>query len=171
MFFFVDIINKKINYCLVFLLFFSLACSVFFSEVLSLTPDAEGAQAFNASLSDLRGKLKEKFEKAAALSEENADEHEYKTLLIEVKRLKQEIAALEERLQPKNGDIVFFSADEFKKAVGILNKVRLALRDKFNLADPKKLALCWIIDFPMFEQDEASGKIDFAHNPFSMPIG
>jgi len=82
-----------------------------------------------------------------------------------------EIAELEARLQPKNGDIIFFSADEFKRAVGILNKVRLALRDKFSLADPKKLALCWIIDFPMFEQDEASGKIDFAHNPFSMPIG
>lgn len=82
-----------------------------------------------------------------------------------------EIAELENRLQPKNGDIIFFSADEFKKAVGILNKVRLALRDKFNLADPKKLAFCWIIDFPMFEQDEVSGKIDFAHNPFSMPIG
>lgn len=82
-----------------------------------------------------------------------------------------EIASLEERLEPKNGDIIFFSADEFKKAVGILNKVRLALRDKFNLADPKKLAFCWIIDFPMFEQDEVSGKIDFAHNPFSMPIG
>lgn len=81
-----------------------------------------------------------------------------------------EIAELENRLQPKNGDIIFFSADEFKRAVGILNKIRLALRDKFSLADPKKLALCWIIDFPMFEQDEASGKIDFAHNPFSMPI-
>ncbi len=82
-----------------------------------------------------------------------------------------EITSFEERLQPKNGDIVFFSADEFKKAVSILNKVRLSLRDKFHLADPKKLALCWITDFPMFEQDEVSGKIDFAHNPFSMPIG
>jgi len=81
-----------------------------------------------------------------------------------------EIAELEKRLEPKNWDIIFFSADEFKRAVGILNKVRLSLRDKFNLADPKKLALCWIIDFPMFEQDELSGKIDFAHNPFSMPI-
>ncbi len=81
-----------------------------------------------------------------------------------------EIAAMEERMQPKNGDIIFFSANEFKKAVSILNVVRLALRDKFNLADPKALALCWIIDFPMFEQDEVSGKMDFAHNPFSMPI-
>lgn len=81
-----------------------------------------------------------------------------------------EITTLEDRLQPKNGDIIFFSADEFKKAVSILNKVRLALRDKFNLADPKKLAFCWIVDFPMFEKDEISWKIDFAHNPFSMPI-
>ncbi|MBW7954677.1 aspartate--tRNA ligase [Candidatus Gracilibacteria bacterium] len=82
-----------------------------------------------------------------------------------------EIKEIESRLNPKSGDIVFFSADEFTKAVGILNKVRLALRDKFNLADKNKLALCWIIDFPMFEQDPISGKIDFAHNPFSMPIG
>lgn len=82
----------------------------------------------------------------------------------------KEISDLESRLQPKNGDMIFFSADEFKKAVSILNKVRLALRDKFELADPKALALCWVIDFPMFEQDEVSGKIDFAHNPFSMPI-
>lgn len=82
----------------------------------------------------------------------------------------KEISEIEARLQPKNGDMIFFSADEFKKAVSILNKVRLALRDKFELADPKALALCWVIDFPMFEQDEVSGKIDFAHNPFSMPI-
>mgnify|MGYP002776537619 CR=1 FL=1 len=78
-----------------------------------------------------------------------------------------EIAALEERLQPKNGDIVFFSADEFKKAIGILNKVRLALRDKFNLADPKKLALCWIIDFPMFEHDEEADRWVALHHPFT----
>lgn len=82
-----------------------------------------------------------------------------------------EISELEKRLEPKNWDIIFFSADEFKKAVSILNKVRLALRDKFNLADPKALALCWVIDFPMFELDERTWKLDFAHNPFSMPIG
>lgn len=81
-----------------------------------------------------------------------------------------EINELEKRLEPKNGDMIFFSADEFKRAVSILNKVRLALRDKFELADPKALALCWVIDFPMFEQDEVTWKIDFAHNPFSMPI-
>lgn len=82
-----------------------------------------------------------------------------------------EISEMEARLAPKVGDIIFFSADNFEKAVSILNIVRLALRDKFSLADANMLAFSWIIDFPMFEQDEASGKVDFAHNPFSMPKG
>ena len=84
---------------------------------------------------------------------------------------KNEIKEVEARLEPKSWDIIFFSASDFKQAVSVLNIVRLALRDKFNLADPKKMALCWIVDFPMFEQDEVSWKLDFAHNPFSMPIG
>ncbi|MDR3151177.1 MAG: hypothetical protein LBU14_06535 [Candidatus Peribacteria bacterium] len=45
----------------------------------------------------------------------------------------------------------------------------MALRDKFHLANDDILAFTWIIDFPMFEQDERIGKIDFGHNPFSMP--
>jgi len=76
---------------------------------------------------------------------------------------------MEARLQPKNGDIVFFSADEYLKAVKILNVVRLALRDKFELADKNTLSFCWVTDFPMFEESDINGKIDFAHNPFSMP--
>ncbi len=82
-----------------------------------------------------------------------------------------EKAELEKRMEPKVGDIIFFSADEFHKAISILNVVRLWLRDKYNLADKNMLAFCWIKDFPMFEQDEKTGKLDFAHNPFSMPIG
>jgi len=78
---------------------------------------------------------------------------------------------MEARLQPKNGDIVFFSADEYLKAVKILNVVRLALRDKFELADKNTLAFCWVTDFPMFEESDINGKLDFAHNPFSMPKG
>jgi len=83
----------------------------------------------------------------------------------------QEITDIEERLQPENGDIIFFSADKRQKALAILNKVRLALRDMFSLASESKVSFCWIVDFPMFEKDEKTGKIDFAHNPFSMPIG
>ncbi|MDD2871910.1 MAG: aspartate--tRNA ligase [Candidatus Gracilibacteria bacterium] len=82
-----------------------------------------------------------------------------------------EILEMEARLQPKNGDVIFFSANEFEIAVKILNVVRLALRDKFDLADKSKLAFCWVTDFPMFEENEITGKIDFGHNPFSMPKG
>lgn len=80
-----------------------------------------------------------------------------------------EIKELENRLNPSNGDIVFFSADEFEKAVKVLNVVRLSLRDKYNLASKDLLAFSWVTDFPMFEESDINGKIDFAHNPFSMP--
>jgi len=83
----------------------------------------------------------------------------------------KEIAEMEARVKPQNGDMVFFSADEFEKAVNILNIVRLALRDKFELADDNIIAPVWITDFPIFEMDEDTGKIDFSHNPFSMPQG
>lgn len=82
-----------------------------------------------------------------------------------------EIKAMEDRLNPVSGDIIFFSANDFVKAVKVLNVVRLALRDKFNLADKNTLALCWVKDFPMFEESEINGKLDFWHNPFSMPKG
>ncbi|MFA5917483.1 MAG: aspartate--tRNA ligase [Candidatus Gracilibacteria bacterium] len=82
-----------------------------------------------------------------------------------------EIKEMEFRLKPKTGDIIFFSANEFKRAVSVLSIVRLALRDKFNLADNNKLTFAWIVDFPMFEQDSVTGKLDFCHNPFSMPHG
>jgi aspartyl-tRNA synthetase len=78
---------------------------------------------------------------------------------------------MEARLQPKNGDVIFFSANDFEKAVKVLNVVRLELRDKLNLADKNKLAFCFITDFPMFEENEITGKLDFGHNPFSMPKG
>jgi aspartyl-tRNA synthetase len=65
-----------------------------------------------------------------------------------------EISEMEKRLEPKHGDIIFFSADEFEKAVKILNVVRLALRDKFELASKNEISFCWVTDFPIFEQDE-----------------
>lgn len=82
-----------------------------------------------------------------------------------------EISEMEARLKPQNGDVIFFSANDFEKAVKVLNVVRLELRDKFNLADKNLLSFCWVTDFPMFEENEITGKIDFGHNPFSMPKG
>lgn len=80
-----------------------------------------------------------------------------------------ELTELEKRLTPKTWDMIFFSANDFEKAVSILSVVRLALRDKYNIADNNKLSLCWITDFPMFSENEITWKIDFDHNPFSMP--
>ena len=76
-----------------FLIFFISSLSLLFGE---LSPDSEGAQNFNATLADLRGRLKDRFEKAAALTAQGADEGEYRNLLLEVKSLKSEIALLEE---------------------------------------------------------------------------
>jgi len=83
----------------------------------------------------------------------------------------EEKKELENRLKPKTGDIIFFSADKFDKAVKVLDVVRQTLRDWYNLADKDELAFVWIYDFPMFEKDETTGKIDFSHNPFSAPQG
>jgi aspartyl-tRNA synthetase len=49
----------------------------------------------------------------------------------------------------------------------VLGNVRIALRNKYNLVDPTTLSFAWITDFPMFEKDDKTGKLDFAHNPFS----
>jgi len=81
----------------VFLIFFLSVLSASFAQTVDLTPDAEGAQVFNATLTDLRRKLKEKFDRAAALTEQGAGEGEYRDLLNDVRALKGEIAALEEK--------------------------------------------------------------------------
>ena len=82
-----------------------------------------------------------------------------------------EIKAINEKLKPEVGDMIFFAAGEYERSCKILGTVRVALRDKYNLADQNELAFTWVTDFPMFEVDEATGKIDFGHNPFSWPQG
>jgi len=52
----------------------------------------------------------------------------------------------------------------------VLGTVRLAIRDKCKLVDNNELAFCWITDFPMYQMGD-DGKLDFEHNPFSMPHG
>lgn len=74
-------------------------------------------------------------------------------------------------LGAKSGDAVFFSADKWKTACTSLGQVRAHVARKQNLTDPKKAAWAWIVDFPMYEWNEEEKKIDFSHNPFSMPQG
>jgi aspartyl-tRNA synthetase len=68
------------------------------------------------------------------------------------------------------GDIIFFSAGEKNHANKILGKLRSHLGDMSKLKDPNLIAWAWIVDFPMYEVN-SEGKLDFMHNPFSMPKG
>ncbi len=81
-----------------------------------------------------------------------------------------ELAALEARFAPKPGDMIFFGAGERKLVCKVLGKVRLAMRDAFDLVDKNEIAFAWITDFPMYELKD-DGTYDFEHNPFSMPHG
>jgi aspartyl-tRNA synthetase len=78
-----------------------------------------------------------------------------------------------------DGDSLFFVCDMEDNAAKFAGKARDAICDAIGAADPKHpfaretdiFKFCWIVDFPMFERDEETGKIDFSHNPFSMPQG
>jgi aspartyl-tRNA synthetase len=71
----------------------------------------------------------------------------------------------------KDGDIIFFGADNWKTVCGALGAVRDECGKRLGLKDPKKAAWLWVADFPMYEFNEDLRKIDFSHNPFSMPQG
>lgn len=82
-----------------------------------------------------------------------------------------EIAAVRERTGAKEGDAVFFGADTREKVNKVLGQLRISFADRFGLKNNNEVALCWIIDFPFYEWDEKNKKLDFGHNPFSMPKG
>ena len=67
-------------------------------------------------------------------------------------------------------DTIFFIADTEKRATELAGQIRTELANRLNLIDESKIEFCWIVDFPMYEADE-QGKLDFSHNPFSMPQG
>ncbi|WP_299626736.1 aspartate--tRNA ligase [Pelagibius sp.] len=70
-----------------------------------------------------------------------------------------------------DGDAVFFSCDKAGAAAKLAGQVRNRLGDELDLLEKGAYRFCWIVDYPMFELDEESGKIEFSHNPFSMPQG
>ena len=83
----------------------------------------------------------------------------------------EEIAEVTERTGAKNGDAVFFGADERDKVNKVLGQLRIAFADHMGLKNNAEVALTWIVDFPFYEWDEKNKKLDFGHNPFSMPKG
>jgi aspartyl-tRNA synthetase len=79
---------------------------------------------------------------------------------------------LMKEVDAKDGDIVFFGADEWRVVCDALGAVRNECGEKLGLKDKKKAAWAWVVDFPMYDYSEIEeGKIDFSHNPFSMPQG
>lgn len=69
------------------------------------------------------------------------------------------------------GDIIFFGAGPEKEVNAVLSQIRTKIARDLGLIDNETLAWAWIVDFPMYEYDETNKKLDFAHNPFSMPQG
>jgi aspartyl-tRNA synthetase len=71
----------------------------------------------------------------------------------------------------KAGDAVFFVCDKKKAAEKFAGVARTKIGETLELIDYDKFLFCWVVDYPMFELDDATGKIEFSHNPFSMPQG
>jgi len=78
-------------------------------------------------------------------------------------------ARIAEKAGAKAGDAVFFAAGTEAKAAALAGKARIRIGDELNLSDKDQFAFCWITDFPMYEWNEEEKRIDFSHNPFSMP--
>ena len=79
--------------------------------------------------------------------------------------------ALRTQLGLGTGDAAFFLGGKPKNFEKVAGKARDVIGDELNLTDHDRFAFAWIVDFPIYEKDEETGRIDFEHNPFSMPQG
>ena len=70
-----------------------------------------------------------------------------------------------------DGDALFFSCASESEAANLAGKARVKIATDRELIEKNIFKFCWIVDYPMFEKDENTGKIEFSHNPFSMPQG
>lgn len=82
-----------------------------------------------------------------------------------------ELAALQQQTGAEDGDALFFAADARTVANKVLGRLRNEFATHFELKDPNKVALAWVVDFPFYEWNDGENKLDFGHNPFSMPKG
>ncbi|ADZ70801.1 aspartate--tRNA ligase [Polymorphum gilvum] len=79
--------------------------------------------------------------------------------------------AIRAQLGLDEGDAVFFTAGDPKKFADFAGKARTRVGEELDLIDQNRFELAWIVDFPMYEWDEDEKKVEFSHNPFSMPQG
>ncbi len=83
-------------------------------------------------------------------------------------------AALKNLMELTNsniGDSIFFACGKINEVEKLLSQARQKIAKSLNLIDENSYAFCWIVDYPMYEVDEITGKLKFSHNPFSMPQG
>ena len=81
------------------------------------------------------------------------------------------MSAMADALSLGPNDGVFFAAGKEAQAAKLAGLARTRVADQLGLIDQNRFEFCWIVDFPMFEYDEDNKKVDFSHNPFSMPQG
>ena len=79
--------------------------------------------------------------------------------------------AIRKQLDLKVGDAAFFLGGKPKHFENFASKARILIGEELKLTDPNRFSFAWIVDFPMYEKDQETAKIDFSHNPFSMPQG
>ncbi|WP_370399137.1 aspartate--tRNA ligase [Sulfitobacter sp. JB4-11] len=79
--------------------------------------------------------------------------------------------AIRQQLGLDVGDAAFFLGGKPKAFEGVAGRARNVIGDELGLTDQNRFAFAWIVDFPIYEKDEETGKVDFEHNPFSMPQG
>jgi aspartyl-tRNA synthetase len=82
-----------------------------------------------------------------------------------------ELDGIRKAMGAEDGDVVFFGSDKREKVNKVLGRLRNEFATHFELKDPNTVALAWIVDFPFYEWDDKSNRMDFGHNPFSMPKG
>ena len=81
------------------------------------------------------------------------------------------LAALRAATGAVDGDAVFFVCDAVEPAARLAGRVRGRLGEELDLIEKNAFRFCWVTDFPMYERNDDTGKIEFSHNPFSMPQG
>ncbi len=81
------------------------------------------------------------------------------------------MAAIADALDLGPDDGVFFAAGKPAQAARLAGLARTRVGEQLGLIDPNRFEFCWIVDFPMYEYDEEAKRVDFSHNPFSMPQG
>ncbi len=83
----------------------------------------------------------------------------------------EDLETIVKKTDAKDGDTILFGSDKLEKVNKVLGSLRSYLGDELGLKDSNEVALAWVIDFPFYELDEKTNKVDFGHNPFSMPKG